>query len=483
LIQFINTLGHKLEQFEPITEGEVGIYTCGPTVWNYSHIGNYRTFLFEDLLKRFLKYRGFKVNHVMNLTDVDNRIIKVCNEQGIDLKTFTERYAKAFFEDMDFLLVDKADHYPRATEYINEMVEIIQGLLDRKIAYRGEDGSIYFSLSKFPHYGELSGIKQAELKVGARVHVDDYGKDSAEDFALWKAWDEKDGKIFWETPLGKGRPGWHIECSAMSMKLLGEHFDVHTGGVDNIFPHHENEIAQSEGFTGQKFVNYWLHCEHLLINESKMAKRLGNFVTVRDLRERGVDGQTLRYFLLSGHYRSQLNFAENSLEQASGSVKRINEFVMRLSDSMSSKNRDEEGPLDSEVLSLVEESRAIYIESLDHDLDAPSALATVFELIAEGNRLLDRGNLGGEAIRALLDFMRKDFDSLFAVIYPSGASALSELEAKLLEERKTARLSKDWKSSDELRKELLASGVEVQDTPDGQKWRRISKEPKSRIAN
>ncbi len=450
------------------------MYTCGPTVWNYPHIGNYRTFLFEDFLKRYLKYRGFKVSHVMNLTDVDDRIIKMCNEQGMDLKTFTEKYADAFFEDLDFLRVDRADHYPRATEYIAEMVKIIQGLLDKQIAYRSEDGSIYYSLAKFLNYGELSGIKPAELKVGARVRVDDYGKDSAEDFALWKAWDEKDGKIFWETSLGKGRPGWHIECSAMSMKLLGEHFDIHTGGVDNIFPHHENEIAQSEGFTGQKFVNYWLHCEHLLINEAKMAKRLGNFVTVRELHEKGMDGQTLRYFLLSGHYRSQLNFADNSLEQAAGAVRRINEFVSRLTDSMGSTKNDEAGPLDDEVLSLVEESRESYVEALDHDLDVPSALAVVFDLIGEGNRLLDRKNLGSGAIHSLLDFMKGDFDGLFGVIHPEDASALSESQAKLLGERSIARTSKDWKKSDELRKELLTLGVEVQDTPEGQKWRRVS---------
>ena len=226
--------------------------------------------------------------------------------------------------------MNPADFYPRATGYISEMVAIIEGLVRKEIAYRSEDGSIYYSISKFPNYGELSGIKTTELKVGARVRVDDYGKDSAEDFALWKAWDQKDGKIYWDTSLGRGRPGWHIECSAMSMKLLGEHFDIHTGGVDNIFPHHENEIAQSEGFTGTRFVNYWLHSEHLLINETKMAKRLGNFITIRDIREKGIDGETLRYFLLSGQYRSQLNFTDSSLEQAASSVKRINEFVSRL---------------------------------------------------------------------------------------------------------------------------------------------------------
>jgi cysteinyl-tRNA synthetase len=476
LIQFTNTLGHKLEQFVPIREGEVRLYTCGPTVWNFPHIGNYRTFLFEDLLKRFLRYRGFKVSHVMNLTDVDDRIIKVCNENGIGLKELTGKYTKAFFEDLEFLRVELADHYPRATDYVNEMVEIIRGLLVKKFAYKTDDGSIYFSITKFPHYGELSGIKQAELKVGARVRVDDYGKDSAEDFALWKAWDEKDGKIFWETPIGKGRPGWHIECSAMSMKLLGAHFDIHTGGVDNIFPHHENEIAQSEGYTGEKFVNYWLHCEHLLVNEAKMAKRLGNFVTVRDLRERGADGPTLRYFLLSGHYRSQLNFAENSLEQAAGSVKRINEFVSRLTDALRNVELNENGSLDAEALSLVIKTRESYVSALDRDLDVPSALAVVFDLIAKGNRLLDRGNLGRRAVLSLLEFMKNDFDALFAVLVPEEKESLGVLEIRLLEERQNARRMKDWKLSDELRKRLLALGVEVQDTSQGQKWRTVAKD-------
>ncbi len=410
----------------------------------------------------------------MNLTDVDDRIIKICNEKGYDLKEFTEKYAKAFFDDLNFLSVDLADEYPRATEYVSKMVEIIQGLLDKGIAYHSDDGSIYYSIAKFSRYGELSGIKRDELKVGARVRVDDYGKDSAEDFALWKSWDEQDGKIFWETSLGKGRPGWHIECSAMSMKLLGEHFDIHTGGVDNIFPHHENEIAQSEGFTGKKFVNYWLHSEHLLINETKMAKRLGNFVTVKDLRDRGIEGKTLRYFLLSGHYRYQLNFAENSLEQAAASVKRINEFVSRLNDSLQS-SVDKTRATDSEVILLLEKSREKYVSALENDLDAPTALAAVFDLVTEGNRLLDKGNLGSRSIEALLDFMRKDFDSVFAVLYQTSDESLGVLESTLLAERKAARDSKDWKKSDELRSRLISLGIEVQDTPIGQKWRRMMK--------
>ena len=472
MIQFTNTLGRKLERFVPIKDGEVRLYTCGPTVWNYPHIGNYRTFLFEDLLKRFLKYRGYKVIHVMNLTDVDDRIIKVCNEKGLDLKDFTETYANAFFEDLKFLGVHFADYYPRATDFVEEMVAIIKGLMEKGTAYKVGDGSIYYAIAKFPRYGELSGIKPAELKVGARVRVDDYGKDSAEDFALWKAWDEQDGKIFWETELGKGRPGWHIECSAMSMKLLGEHFDIHTGGVDNIFPHHENEIAQSEGFTGEKFVNYWLHSEHLLINEAKMAKRLGNFITAKDLKDRGIDGLVLRYFLLSGHYRSQLNFTDNSLEQAAASIKRINEFVFRLNDFLDSSNSGSE-PEDAESISTVESIRGRYISALENDLDVPSALAAVFDLISEGNRILDKGSTGRKSAEAFLGFMNNDFNSVFGVV--ASRSEITIEESKLLEERQIARKAKDWKKSDEIRQKLLADGIEVQDTPEGQKWRRVTK--------
>ena len=448
------------------------MYTCGPTVWNYPHIGNYRTFLFEDLLRRFLRYSGYKVKQVMNLTDVDDRIIKMCRENDLDLYEFTEKYAKAFFEDLDFLGVERAEVYPRATKHVPEMVEIIEGLLKKGIAYKSDDGSVYYSIAKFPKYGQLSGLKIGELKAGARVRQDDYDKDSAQDFALWKAWDKGDGKIFWETSLGKGRPGWHIECSAMSIKYLGEQFDIHTGGVDNIFPHHENEIAQSEGFTGKKFVNYWLHSEHLLINEEKMAKRLGNFLTVRDIRDKGVDGETLRFLLLSGHYRAQLNFAEKSLEQAASSVKRITEFFLRLEEE-SKETRSGALDRDSYVADLVHDTRDKYVLALQNDLDAPRALAAVFEFITEGNRILDQGNVGSFAVGLMLDFMSKDFNYIFGAVKKNTGvteEVSSEISA-LLKERETARLAKNWEKSDLLRKELLQLGIEVQDTPTGQKWR------------
>ncbi len=477
MIRFYNTLGRRLETFEPLKNMQVGMYTCGPTVWNYPHIGNYRTFLFEDLLRRFLKYRGYKVTQVMNLTDVDDRIIKVCKEKNLDISEFTEKYAKSFFEDLEFLRIERAEFYPRATQHIPEMVKIIEGLLKNGYAYGSEDGSIYFSISKFPRYGMLSGLEIKELKVGARVRQDDYSKDSAQDFALWKAWDENDGNVFWETSLGKGRPGWHIECSAMSMKYLGEEFDIHTGGVDNIFPHHENEIAQSEAYTGKRFAKYWLHSEHLLVNEAKMAKRLGNFITVNEFKNQGVDGETVRFLLLSGHYRAQLNFTEKSIEQAASSVKRITEFARRLEDSKKTVG-GKIGENDGQIREYVKRTRFKYIEALENDLDVPTALAVVFDFITEGNRNLDQNNAGSDGIDSMLHFMRQDFDTIFAVVQSSlKKEDLSPAIVAMLKEREEARSSKNWAESDSLRKKLLELGIEVQDTPQGQKWRRKSNLP------
>jgi cysteinyl-tRNA synthetase len=473
MIRFFNTLGRETQSFKPIKEGEVRMYTCGPTVWNYPHVGNYRTFLFEDLLRRFLRYEGFKVTQVMNLTDVDDRIIKVVREKGLKLEEFTSTFEKAFFDDLDFLKMQRAEAYPKATDHIPEMVNIIQGLLDKGIAYQSEDGSIYYNISKFPLYGRLSGLKLGELKAGARVRQDDYGKDSAQDFALWKAWDPADGEVFWESPAGRGRPGWHIECSAMSMKYLGEQFDIHTGGVDNIFPHHENEIAQSEAYTGKKFANYWLHSEHLQIKETKMSKRLGNVITINDLRDKGIEGTTVRFFLLSAHYRAQLNFTDSSLEQSAASVKRINEFVSRLREA---GVQSEAGTFDEKATTLANETRAEFIKALENDLDAPAALAAVFRLISDGNVLLDREKVGIVGVEGLLRFMIDDFDTIFAVVQETAEGQLSPNIRFMLSEREEARKNKNWAIADELRTKLRSLGIEVQDTPQGQKWRKISSE-------
>ena len=329
-ICFFNTLTRRKEVFKQINSKEVGMYTCGPTVYDYAHIGNFRAFIFEDLLKRWLKYRGFIVRHVMNLTDVDDKTIKGSKTKGIDLGQYTEFYAKAFFEDVATLNIEPADHYPRATEHIPEMEALIQTLLVKCYAYKGEDKSIYFAINKFLDYGKLSKIQLQQLKTGARVKTDEYAKEEAQDFALWKAYTPEDGDVYWETSLGKGRPGWHIECSAMSMKYLGETFDIHCGGIDNMFPHHENEIAQSEAATGKPFVHYWLHNEHLQVDGKRMAKSLGNYYTLRDLQTKNCDPKAIRFLLLSTHYRQQFNFTFEGLEASKGAIERLINLMHRL---------------------------------------------------------------------------------------------------------------------------------------------------------
>ena len=359
------------------------IYTCGPTVYDYAHIGNFRAFLFEDLLKRWFTFRGFKVTHVMNLTDIDDKTIKGSQKQGIPLKQYTDFYVKAFFEDIKALNIEAADVYPRATEHIPEMVAIIKTLMSKGFAYKGEDGSIYYTVCKFPNYGKLSNIKVDELKAGARVSQDEYAKEEAQDFALWKTWVPEDGDVYWETELGKGRPGWHIECSAMAMKYLGETFDIHCGGVDNMFPHHENEIAQSEAATGKKFVDYWMHNEHLQVEGKKMSKSLGNFYTLRDLLAKGYDPIAIRYLLMSTHYRQQFNFTFEGLESAKGAVDRLRNFVRRL--------HDVDGGSDSKgkVVTFVAKLEACFGGSMDNDLDIGIALASLFDFVHEINSLLD----------------------------------------------------------------------------------------------
>ncbi|MEM7825323.1 MAG: cysteine--tRNA ligase, partial [Candidatus Aenigmatarchaeota archaeon] len=329
-LKLYNTLTRKKEVFKPIRKNEVRMYTCGPTVYDFAHIGNFRTYVWQDILKRWLLYKGFRVIHVMNITDIDDKTIKGSRSQGISLKEFTEKYTEAFFKDSESLNLLPANFYPRATQHIKEIVELIKILIRKGYAYKSEDGSIYYNISKFKSYGKLSKLKIKELKAGARVKLDSYTKEEAYDFALWKAWDPEDGDVFFETDIGKGRPGWHIECSAMSMKYLGETFDIHTGGVDLIFPHHENEIAQSEAATGKKFVKYWLHAEHLIVEGRKMSKSLGNFYTLRDLIGKGYNPISIRYLLLSTHYKQQLNFTFESLESAKNTVESLFNFLLKL---------------------------------------------------------------------------------------------------------------------------------------------------------
>ncbi|MGD0405428.1 MAG: cysteine--tRNA ligase [Candidatus Bathyarchaeia archaeon] len=462
-ICFFNTLTRKKEIFKPLEAGKVKMYTCGPTVYDFAHIGNFRAFLFEDLLKRWLVSRGFKVTHVMNLTDVDDKTIKGSQKQQVPLKQFTDFYVKAFFEDIKALNIQPADVYPKATDHIPEMVALIKTLMAKGYAYRGEDGSIYYAISKFPDYGKLSKIKTAELKAGARVSQDEYAKEEAQDFALWKAWTPEDGDVYWETELGKGRPGWHIECSAMSMKYLGETFDIHCGGVDNIFPHHENEIAQSEAATDKKFVNYWLHNEHLLVEGKKMAKRFGNFYTLRDLLAKGYDPIAIRYLLLSTHYRQQFNFTFEGLEAAKAAVDRLRNFVRRLHDT---DGKDSKG----KVAVLNAKLEACFGGSMDDDLDIGTALASLFDFVREVNNLLD-ANRVSKAEAAEVGGLIMQIDAVLGAIGEVKMQEALPVEIDaLVQKREEARKAKNWKEADAIRTQLKAMGIVLEDTAQGVRW-------------
>jgi len=463
-ICFFNTLTRKKETFKALDSGKVKIYTCGPTVYDYAHIGNFRAFLFEDLLKRWLIHRGYKVAHVMNLTDIDDKTIKGSQKQQIPLGQFTDFYVQAFFEDIKALNIEPADVYPRATDHIAEMVALIKALMNKGYAYRGEDGSIYYAINKFPDYGKLSKVKTNELKAGARVSQDEYAKEEAQDFALWKAWTSEDGDVFWETELGKGRPGWHIECSAMSMKYLGETFDIHCGGVDNMFPHHENEIAQSESATGKKFVNYWLHNEHLLVEGKKMAKRLGNFYTLRDLLAKNYDPISIRYLLMSTHYRQQFNFTFEGLESAKKAVDRLRNFVRRLHDV--DQGKDSKGT----VAVFVAKLEACFGGSMNNDLDIGTALASLFDFVREINNLLDENRVS-KAEAAQVGALMMQIDEVLGLVGKTEVDEAfpAEIDA-LVQKRKEARETKNWREADAIRTQLKGMGIVLEDTAQGVRW-------------
>jgi len=463
-VKVFNTLTREKEVFKPIETGKAGIYTCGPTVYDYAHIGNFRAFLFEDLLKRWLIHQGFQVKHVMNLTDVDDKTIKSSQKQSKPLREYTEFYVKAFFEDIQALNIQPATVYPRATDHIPEMVQLIKTLSQKGFAYRGEDGSIYFAINRFPEYGKLSHIQVQELKAGARVSQDEYAKEQAQDFALWKAWTPEDGDVYWETELGKGRPGWHIECSAMSMKYLGETFDIHCGGVDNMFPHHENEIAQSEAATGKPFVHYWMHNEHLQVEGKKMAKSMGNFYTLRDLLKKGIDPLAIRYLLLSTHYRQQFNFTFEGLDAAKGAIERLANLQRRLKDANGKGSPKKFSELTSKVHSC-------FAEAMNDDLNVSMALASLFEYVRDINNMLDTGELSKEEAGIVTDVIA-DFDRVLGVIPKPKEEALPPEAAELIKKREEARKAKDWKDADELRQQLKAMGIVVEDTAQGARWKR-----------
>lgn len=453
-IKFYNTLSREKNAFVPFEGNTVGLYTCGPTVYDYAHIGNWRTYIFEDILRRHLEYSGYEVTQVMNITDVDDKTIHGAISNNVKLDNYTAKFIQAFYDDRDLLNVKPADFYPRATQHINEMVEIIKSLLDKGIAYKVDDGSIYFNIDKFAGYGRLSHFRIDELKAGNRIKSDEYEKAQVSDFALWKAWDANDGDVHWETELGKGRPGWHIECSSMSRKYLGDTFDIHTGGVDNIFPHHENEIAQSESFTGKKFVHYWMHSEHLQVDGRKMSKSLGNFYTLRDIVAKGYDPMVFRYFVLVAHYRTKLNFTWQAMDAAKSAIEGLYDFMSRL---------DIHNPsgMDDAVKHAVEAFR----DAMDDDLNTPVALAAVFGLIKDVNI---HGAGGKEVYEAMLDMDRVLGLKLADHVSDKAADIPSEILA-LLEERQTARKSRDFAAADRIRDEIISAGYLIEDTPEGPK--------------
>jgi len=458
---FRNSLTRTKQEFRPIEPAKVRMYTCGPTVYDYAHIGNFRAYSFEDLLRRYLKYKGYQVTQVMNLTDVDDKTIRDSRAAGITLQEHTAKFIKAFFEDLDALRIERAEHYPAATDHIPEMVALIKKLIEKGLAYQSE-GNWYYSISKFPDYGKLANIDRSGMKAGARVASDEYEKESVSDFALWKAWDEADGDVFWETELGKGRPGWHIECSAMSSKYLGNHFDIHTGGVDNMFPHHENEIAQSEGANDETFVNYWLHCEYLILEGRKMSKSLGNYYTLKDLVDKGYSPLAVRYQLLATHYRQQLNFTLDGLDQAANALERYNDFIGNLADYPGGESSGEAGAIIDKVLTDFE-------TWMDDDLNISGALGSVFDYVRDINRLRAENKLSaGERDKALEAIRRIDKVLDFQV---KSEALDSEIEL-LIDKRTEARKNKDFANSDRIRDALLAMGIVLEDTAQGVKWKR-----------
>ena len=405
---------------------------------------------------------GYKVIHAMNITDVDDKTIRGANAEGVELHEYTKKFTEDFFENINTLNISQADYYPRATEHIPEMVEMISGLLKKGYAYK-KDGSVYFSIAKFPDYGKLSNINLEELKPGQRIESDEYEKEAAHDFALWKS--KKENELFWETEIGAGRPGWHIECSVMSSKYLGQSFDIHCGGVDNIFPHHENEIAQSEAYFGKKFVNYWLHCHHLVVSGEKMAKSKGNFYTLKDILDRNYDPLALRLLLLSTHYRKLLNFTFEALEQSSASLQRIKDFLYEL------KHHSFEEGENKDISQLIEEQRNNFIKGLSDDLNISVALTAVFDMIRKVNVLISQGKVYSKDAEELISFIRA-LDGVLAVLPDEEVELLPPDATKKIEEREKARRDKDYKLADKIRNELLQQGIILEDTKDGVRWKK-----------
>jgi cysteinyl-tRNA synthetase len=460
-MKFYNTLTRKKEPFRPLKRGQVSLYSCGPTVYSYAHIGNFRAYVVADILRRHLKHSGYKLKHIMNITDVDDKSIRDSKKLGISLSKFTGKFTKVFFDDLDALNIERVERYPLATDHVKEMVSLVNALLKKGLAYWGKD-AIYFSIEKFPDYGKLAHLEKANLKPGARVKQDEYDKEHAHDFALWKFWDKDDGKVFWDVTIGgkpaKGRPGWHIECSAMSMKYLGPTFDIHTGGVDLIFPHHQNEIAQSEGATGKPFVKYWMHNEHLLVNGEKMSKSAGNFYTLRELLDKGHDSMAIRYLLIATQYRQKLNLTDDAIKSSKHAVDRLNEFVANARDGKDGKD----------IPKLVKKATQAFEKAMDDDLNMPEALSAVFEFVREANK----AGAGKKALKAMLEF-----DKIFGLKLDETGEWKTPNQAKpevrkMINDREEFRKDKDWKQADGIRSRLRKRGIIVEDTENGPRWKK-----------
>ncbi|MEA2562626.1 MAG: cysteinyl-tRNA synthetase [Acidobacteriota bacterium] len=466
---FYNTLGRRRTPFKPVVPGEARVYTCGPTVYNDVHIGNLRTFLFEDMLRRTLRYLGYKVTQVMNVTDVDDKTILGAHTAGISLDEYTAPFIESFLRDLDSLHMERAEHFPRATDHIADMIEMVARLIEKGYAYES-DGSVWFSISRDPDYGRLSGFDLAQVRRGERVASDEYTKEDVRDFVLWKG--VKPGEPAWDSPWGPGRPGWHVECSAMGMKYLGETFDLHCGGVDLIFPHHENEIAQSESATDRPFVHTWLHSEHLIVDGQKMSKSLGNQYSLKDLVERGYSLRAVRYLFLSVHYRQKINFTFESLDGAAGALRRIDEMRFRLG------HAAEAGEPDPALAAAVERLRRDFAESVADDLNLAAGLAALFTFVRDVNLAVEEGRIGAGDRQRILGALA-EVDQVLGVLdpaeWPSAETASGPSEEEIdrrIQERLDARKNRDFATADRIRDELAAQGVILEDTPQGTRWKR-----------
>ena len=457
MIKFYNSLTQKKEEFVPIQKGKVGLYTCGPTVYDYSHIGNFRTFLFEDLLKRVLLAIGYKVHHVMNITDVDDKTIKKANDEKKELNEITNKYTDAFLKDSKSLRILEANDYPKATEHVPEMIQMIEVLIDKKFAYISKDGSVFFKISKYSDYGMLVNLSNSTI-LNEEQLSDEYDLDNVNDFALWKSHKNEDGKVLWDSPWGKGRPGWHIECSAMSTKFLGAHFDIHCGGVDNKFPHHENELAQSVCSLDSPFVNYWLHSEFLTVEGKKMSKSLNNYYIISDLIEKGFTYEDFRFIILSAHYRSKVNFSIKRKDEAKSAIRRIEEVRQRLLD------------ISNEFSNTLPNESNDFKKALMDDLDTPKALAIFFNWVRLTNQNIDQKNTTEEEAKAGNAFIEY-FNSIFAILNDS--SELPDEVQSLVNLREDYRKNKEWHKSDLIRDKLLSLGWKIKDTPLGAKVTKI----------